>query len=73
MEEGLNVNRTQGLRAHEANIQAGELIYNLMKSTLGPKGMDKLILEPTGNFTITNDDVTIRIMKGGNENDRKNN
>lgn len=55
----MNTNRTQGLRAHEANIQAGELIYTLMKSTLGPKGMDKLILEPTGNFTITNDGVTI--------------
>ena len=55
----MNTNRTQGLRAHEANIQAGQLIYTLLKSTLGPKGMDKLILHPTGKITITNDGVTI--------------
>jgi len=58
MEETSN-NRMQGLRAHEANIQAGQLIYNLMKSTLGPKGMDKMILHPSGKVTITNDGVTI--------------
>ncbi len=52
-------NRTQGLRAHEDNIKAGQLIYNLMKSTLGPKGMDKMILKPNGQITITNDGVTI--------------
>lgn len=53
------MNRTRGLSAHEANIQAGQLIYNLMKSTLGPKGMDKLILNPSGKIIITNDGVTI--------------
>ena len=52
-------NRTQGLRAHEDNIKAGQLIFNLMKSTLGPKGMDKMILKPNGKITITNDGVTI--------------
>ena len=48
-------NRMQGLRAHEQNIQAGQFIYNLMKSTLGPKGMDKMILQSSGKVTITND------------------
>ena len=57
--EEISNNRTQGLRAHEANIQAGQLIYNLMRSTLGPKGMDKMILKPNGNVIITNDGVTI--------------
>ena len=52
-------NRVQGLRAHEQNIQAGQLIYNLMRSTLGPKGMDKMILHSSGKVTITNDGVTI--------------
>ncbi len=54
-----NTNRTTGLRAHAQNIEAGKLIYSLMKSTLGPKGMDKLILHPTKKVTITNDGVTI--------------
>ncbi|HDY66486.1 MAG TPA: thermosome subunit, partial [Candidatus Scalindua sp.] len=58
MEEAIN-NRKQGLRAQEANIQAGQLIYNLMKSTLGPKGMDKMILNSAGKIIITNDGVTI--------------
>ena len=30
-----------------------------VRSTLGPKGMDKMLVDPTGNVTVTNDGATI--------------
>ena len=54
-----NVNRVVGKKAHEQNIQAATFLAELIKSTLGPKGMDKLLINPDGNITVTNDGVTI--------------
>ncbi len=60
-EQGLpdNIQRVVGKKAHEQNIQAATFLADLIKSTLGPKGMDKLLLNPDGKLTVTNDGVTI--------------
>lgn len=54
-----NIQRVVGKKAHEQNIQAATFLADLIKSTLGPKGMDKLLLNPDGKLTVTNDGVTI--------------
>ena len=41
------------------NIQAAQSILEAVKSTLGPKGMDKMMVDGVGNITITNDGATI--------------
>ncbi len=54
-----NITRSQGKKAHEQNIQAATFLADLIKTTLGPKGMDKLLISPDGRITVTNDGVTI--------------
>jgi len=54
-----NVSRTLGKDAQRNNILAAKLISDTVKTTLGPKGMDKMIVDGTGNITVTNDGVTI--------------
>ena len=54
-----NVSRTIGKTAQRNNILAAKLIADIVKTTLGPKGMDKMIVDSTGNVTVTNDGVTI--------------
>ena len=51
--------RTQGRNAQEVNIQVAQLVAGIVKSTLGPKGMDKLLIDHLGDVTVTNDGVTI--------------
>lgn len=41
------------------NILAAKILAETLKTTLGPKGMDKMLLDSAGNITITNDGVTI--------------
>ena len=41
------------------NILAARVLAETLKTTLGPKGMDKMLLDSAGNITITNDGVTI--------------
>ncbi len=41
------------------NIEAAKLVADQVRSTLGPKGMDKMIVDTLGDVTITNDGVTI--------------
>jgi thermosome len=43
----------------EQNILAAKLVADTIRSTLGPKGMDKLLVDQQGNTIITNDGVTI--------------
>jgi len=43
----------------EQNIIAAKLVADTIRSTLGPKGMDKLLVDQQGNTIITNDGVTI--------------
>ncbi len=54
-----NVSRTIGREAQRNNILAAKIISDIVKTTLGPKGMDKMLVDSSGNITITNDGVTI--------------
>ncbi len=51
--------RTTGRNAQRNNIMAAKLVAETVRSTLGPKGMDKMIVGSMGDITITNDGVTI--------------
>tara|TARA_Y100000034_G_scaffold89080_1_gene107051 strand:- start:1364 stop:2983 length:1620 start_codon:yes stop_codon:yes gene_type:complete len=51
--------RNQGKTAHKANIAAAKAVADTVRTTLGPKGMDKMIVSGSGRVTITNDGVTI--------------
>jgi thermosome len=54
-----NVQRTMGRDAQRNNILAAKIIADTVKTTLGPKGMDKMLVDSVGNIIITNDGVTI--------------
>lgn len=51
--------RETGKEAISNNIMAARAVANAVRSTLGPKGMDKLLVDALGDVTITNDGVTI--------------
>src|SRR3989338_8248547 len=54
-----NVSRTLGKDAQRNNILAAKIIADIVKTTLGPKGMDKMLVDSAGNIIVTNDGVTI--------------
>ncbi len=54
-----NMSRTIGKEAQRSNILAVKVIADIVKTTLGPKGMDKMIVDSAGNIIVTNDGVTI--------------
>ena len=49
----------KGLDAVKANIIAAKSISNIVRTSLGPKGMDKILVSQDGDVTITNDGATI--------------
>ncbi|OPY25394.1 MAG: Thermosome subunit alpha [Methanocella sp. PtaU1.Bin125] len=51
--------RSRGREAQSYNIMAAMAVAEAVRSTLGPKGMDKMLVDPTGNVTVTNDGATI--------------
>ncbi len=51
--------RTRGKSAQANNIMAGIVISDAIKSTLGPRGMDKMLVDSLGDVTITNDGASI--------------
>ena len=51
--------RTQGRIAQRNNIAAAKIIAEIVKTTLGPKGMDKLLVDNIGDVIVTNDGATI--------------
>ena len=51
--------RDTGKNAQKQNIAAAKAIADTIKSTLGPKGMDKMLVDSLGDIVITNDGVTI--------------
>ena len=51
--------RTRGKSAQGNNIMAGIVISDAVKSTLGPRGMDKMLVDSLGDVTITNDGASI--------------
>ena len=54
-----NSNRIVGSDAQRNNILAARIVADTVKTTLGPKGMDKMLVDRTGNIVVTNDGVTI--------------
>jgi len=59
LRDGGDQERLQGKKARKQNILAARSIANIMKSSLGPKGMDKILVSSDGQVTITNDGATI--------------
>jgi len=51
--------RNRGQEAQNSNIAAAKAVANAVRSTLGPKGMDKMLIDGIGEITITNDGATI--------------
>jgi archaeal chaperonin len=50
---------TRGREAQRNNIAAAKLISEVIKSSLGPRGMDKMLVDSMGDVTITNDGATM--------------
>jgi thermosome len=55
--EGTTQNRGQD--AQNSNFAAAKAVASAVRSTLGPKGMDKMLIDGIGDITVTNDGVTI--------------
>ncbi|AXG06477.1 thermosome subunit [Haloplanus rubicundus] len=51
--------RTQGRSAQDSNIRAGKAVANAVRTTLGPRGMDKMLVDASGTVVVTNDGATI--------------
>jgi thermosome len=51
--------RTAGRDAQRSNIMAAKAVAGAVRTTLGPKGMDKMLVDTLGDVVITNDGVTI--------------
>jgi len=51
--------RRRGREAQRNNIMAARIIGEVVRSTLGPRGMDKMLIDTLGDITITNDGATI--------------
>ena len=51
--------RKLGKDAQRNNILAARIVAETVRTTLGPKGMDKMIVDSLGDITVTNDGVTI--------------
>ena len=57
LKEGTN--RSTGKDAQRNNITAAKIVAETVRSTLGPRGMDKMLVSTIGDVTITNDGATI--------------
>jgi len=51
--------RRRGRDAQRANMTAARIVAEVVKSTLGPRGMDKMLVDTLGDITITNDGAAI--------------
>ena len=56
---GIDGTRESGQDVREANVTAALAIANVVKSSLGPVGLDKMLVDQIGDVTITNDGATI--------------
>lgn len=54
-----DIQRIMGKDAQRNNILAAKMVAEMVKTTLGPKGMDKMLVSPTNDIIVTNDGVTI--------------
>ncbi|HEY4675191.1 MAG TPA: thermosome subunit beta [Candidatus Bathyarchaeia archaeon] len=51
--------RNRGREAQKNNIMAARVVGEVLKTTLGPRGMDKMLIDSLGDITITNDGAAI--------------
>jgi thermosome len=51
--------RLLGRDAQRVNIMAGKILAETIRTTLGPRGMDKMLVDSLGDIVVTNDGVTI--------------
>ena len=51
--------QTKGRDAQKNNIAAAKIIAEIVRTSLGPRGMDKMLVDSLGDVTITNDGATI--------------
>ncbi len=51
--------RTKGRDAQNNNLTAALLLADIISSSLGPRGLDKMLVDTTGDAKITNDGATI--------------
>src|SRR6478609_7625464 len=51
--------RQFGNEAVKNHILAARTVANIVKSSLGPRGLDKILISPDGDITVTNDGATI--------------
>nr|MBC8224626.1 thermosome subunit [Candidatus Bathyarchaeota archaeon] len=51
--------RSRGRDARKSNMTAAQVIAEVLKTTLGPRGMDKMLIDSLGDITITNDGATV--------------
>lgn len=56
---GINGQRTSGLEIRKENVTAAVAVANIVKSSLGPIGLDKMLVDETGDVIVTNDGATI--------------
>jgi len=54
-----DADRTKGKDAQSSNISAGKAVSESVRTTLGPRGMDKMLVSDDGDVVITNDGATI--------------
>ncbi|CAI2179271.1 7952_t:CDS:10 [Funneliformis geosporum] len=51
--------RLSGIEAIKSHILAAKTVANIIKTSLGPRGLDKILISPDGDITVTNDGATI--------------
>jgi thermosome len=51
--------RSRGRDAQRSNMTAAQTVAEVVKSTLGPRGMDKMLVDSLGDVTVTNDGATV--------------
>merc|ERR1719174_697742 len=59
LEEQAKKKRLKGLEAHKANILAAKAVAETVRTSMGPRGMDKMVVGPDGDVLVTNDGATI--------------
>ncbi|KAK3736622.1 hypothetical protein QZH41_018299 [Actinostola sp. cb2023] len=59
LKEQQSQSRLTGLEAQKSHILAARAVANILRTSLGPKGMDKMMVSPDGEVTVTNDGATI--------------
>ena len=56
---GINGTRVTGIDVRKENVTAALAVANIVKSSLGPVGLDKMIVDEVGDVIVTNDGATI--------------